>query len=617
MDFSAYRSTALLTVVAAALSLGLLVTGASASGGSLPSGDVARVDQSASSTATRRVIVRFAAAATAAERAQLRAAVGATGRSVISDVPGLEILQLGAVSTAATAELILDSSNDVLYAEADSVHHVMAAPVMPDDALFVAGAMWGLHNTGQDPGENCHGCSTAEGTPDADIDAPEAWGMLAGCGDCVAPIVAVADSGVREDHEDLAGQFWTNDAETIGDAAVDDDNNGYVDDTHGWDWSGINGGGCGSLSGDNDPNPPAYIGFAGDESDHGTHVASTIAAHSNNSVGVAGVNDHTRLMNIRIGDEYGEISTSNELCGLSYAINNGARVVNGSYGGGGRDYAIGNLIAANPQVLFVFAAGNNGRDNEVTPTYPCSDSAPNIICVAASNNFDRLTPFSNYGRSRVDLAAPGDVIAGAFSEGIDEYELLAGTSMATPHVVGAASLLLYKYPSLTPEQVKAYLLQGVDQIPSMRCKTVTGGRLNAADSLAMAMGTLAKSPPAPCPTSTGVPPVDSTPPSVELLGGNRARLPASGAIRFKVRCSEACKFNYTLSLSKHAGKFVGTGNAAAGQLVDVTTAPTRFQRRKLRKALRKGRLRAVVSVTAADAGGNASPPARLVSYLLR
>ncbi len=220
-----------------------------------------------------------------------------------------------------------------------------------------------------------------------------AWDLIRGG----AVTVAVVDTGVAYDHPELAPNMWVNPGETGGGRetnGVDDDGNGFVDDWRGWDFVGE----------DNDPR---------DYNGHGTHVAGTIGARGNNATGVVGVNWQVRILPVRVCDGTGICTLFDVARGFIYAAAMGARVVNASLGGPFSDY-MGEAIAGAPDTLFVVAAGNGSADNDdpSTPTYPCNYPYPNVICVAATDQDDRLAWFSNYGATSVDLGAPGVNILG-------------------------------------------------------------------------------------------------------------------------------------------------------------------------------------------------------------
>ena len=348
----------------------------------------------------------------------------------------------------------LEDDADVERVEAD--HLVYADPaVTPNDPRFPD--LWGLHNTGQ-----------TGGTPDADIDTPEAWDITTGS---PTVTVAVTDTGVQvapgfsgnvETHPDLAANLWVNPGEVAGNG-VDDDGNGYVDDVHGWNFY------------DN----AAWLFYSSSEDDHGTHVAGTIAAVGNNGIGVTGVSWQARLMVLKfIGPSGGY--TSDAIAAVEYATNKGAHVINASWGGGGFSQALKNAIEA-CGCVFAAAAGNSGVNTDTSPHYPSSYSSANLVSVAATDHNDGLASFSNYGAASVDLGAPGVSILSTLP--MSTYGHFSGTSMATPHVSGVASLVYAQSPALTPLQVKDRILDAVDLIAALGGITVTGGRLNAANAL--------------------------------------------------------------------------------------------------------------------------------------
>jgi subtilisin family serine protease len=337
----------------------------------------------------------------------------------------------------------------VEYAEPDYRVHVDAQ--FPDDPRF--GELWGLHNTGQ-----------SGGSPDADVDAPEAWDQTTGDSSLV---VGVIDTGVDYTHEDLAANMWRNPGET--ENGLDDDGNGYVDDVF-----GVN---C--ITGTGDPFDDHY---------HGTHVAGTIGAVGDNGIGVAGMSWNVRIMALKFLDSGGGGWTSDAIECLEYATAmraNGVnvRLTSNSWGGGGFSQALEDAIRASGQagMLFVVAAGNDGIDIDLEPDYPASYDLDSMISVAATDRNDALAYFSNIGVTNVDLAAPGVSILST-SPG-NGYRLLQGTSMATPHVSGAAALIWARHPSASAAAVKSLLLASVDPLASVAGRVATSGRLNAASAM--------------------------------------------------------------------------------------------------------------------------------------
>ncbi len=371
---------------------------------------------------------------------------GATSASPLSLVSGLYEMTLAPGVSVQDALSAYRVDARVLYAEPNYRVQLQGA-VSTNDARF--GSMWNLNNVGQ-----------TGGRPDADIDAPEAWGITTGSG---RVIVAVIDTGVDFRHPDLAPNMWVNPREIPGNGR-DDDGNGYVDDIYGWDFA------------NNDNNP-------WDDNGHGTHVAGTIGAVGNNGIGVVGVIWNVRIMALKFLDANGNGYTSDAIRALNYAVANGATISNNSWGGGGHDQALANAIAnaRNAGHIFVAAAGNNGANNDSVPYYPANYALDNVVAVAASDMHDNLASFSNYGRTTVDLAAPGVSIWSTTPN--NTYAPWSGTSMATPHVTGVLALVRDLRPNWTYRQVIDQVLRSVDPVTSLQTRVATGGRLNAANAV--------------------------------------------------------------------------------------------------------------------------------------
>ncbi|MEG4861660.1 S8 family serine peptidase, partial [Microcoleus sp. K1-B1] len=310
--------------------------------------------------------------------------------------------------------------------------------------------LWALNNTGQ-----------TGGTADADIDAAEAWDIQQGNPNLV---IGVIDTGVDYNHPDLVENIWTNPGEIAGDG-IDNDNNGYIDDVRGWDFA----------YNDNDPM---------DVDGHGTHVSGTIAAKGNNGVGVTGVAWNANIMPLKFISDEGFGYTSDAILAINYATAKGVKLTNNSWGGGGFSQSLYDAIntAGQQGALFIAAAGNDyGQNNDITPAYPASYDLSNIISVASTTDTDALSSFSNYGATTVDLGAPGSGIYSTTPGGT--YGFKDGTSMASPHVTGAAALLWSQNPTWTAQQVKNRLMQTTDPIPTLSGNTVSGGRLNINSAL--------------------------------------------------------------------------------------------------------------------------------------
>lgn len=320
------------------------------------------------------------------------------------------------------------ATNDVLTSMETS-----AAPIIPND---LSPEQYGPHN----------------------IDAPLAWGDRSG-NRSQAPLIAVIDSGIDYNHPDLAANIWTNPKEIPGNG-IDDDGNGVIDDVHGF-------------------NAARKTGDPLDDGSHGTHVAGTVGAVGNNGQGVVGVAWQANLMGVKFLEK-GFGDTADAIAGIIYADSQGARVTQNSWGGSVYNQALMDTLAASP-ALHICAAGNSAQDSDIRPAYPAAYPLDNIISVAATDADDQLGSFSNYGAESVDLAAPGVKILSTVPNG--ELGVKSGTSMAAPHVSGATSLILEKFPNLSNKELKDRLLFSVDRLPHLEDKSVSGGRLNLAKAL--------------------------------------------------------------------------------------------------------------------------------------
>lgn len=357
---------------------------------------------------------------------------------------------------------------------------VQVKSTIPRDPRWLE--LWALKNYGQDAP------SGTEGVPGADIQALEAWKINTGS---KKVIVAVIDTGIDYTHPDLKDNIWINAPEKNGTPGVDDDGNGYVDDVYGWDFvSGVRDKPYYDQLGDPDPM---------DDHGHGTHVAGTIGAVGNNTFGVTGINWHVSIMALKFLDKEGSGNSFDQYRALKYMIKMGVDIANASYGGGAPSKLVENTLreAGEKGLLFVAAAGNERANNDENPSYPSSYPIETLISVAATDNRDQLAGFSNYGFQSVHLAAPGVGIlstypvALALTEGAeDPYKVFSGTSMASPHVAGAAALVLAGNPDLkrNPKEIKRRLLNAVEWMPNLASRVISGGRLNLPRALTGSMG---------------------------------------------------------------------------------------------------------------------------------
>ncbi len=429
-----------------------------------------------------------------------------------SDLSGVQLLSLPSDLSVEKALSSYRSRPDVLYAEPNYIRR--ASATFPNDARF--NEQWGLYNAGQ----VINTTPPFMGTPGADIHAPEAWDIFQSEGrdpgvtpDGTPLIVAVIDSGIDYTHPDLFPNIWANTGDPWSNAqypstgnGLDDDGNDFKDDFHGWNFVGTQSctvdasNNCDCTSddpvGNNDPM---------DDNGHGTHVAGIVAAVGNNHIGIAGVLWKAQIMPLKILDANGCGSIGDEIQAIDYAIKNGARVINASFGAPGLSSSEEDAIRAanNAGIVFVAAAGNESSDNDKLPIYPASFDLPNVISVAATDSNDRLSSVSNFGKNRVAIAAPGDCVFSTTPQGLFTlrgensctnrpitfvFAYITGTSMAAPHVSGVAGLLLSQDPSLTPEEVRAVILLTADPIEGLKGRVASAGRLNAYSALRRVKG---------------------------------------------------------------------------------------------------------------------------------
>jgi subtilisin family serine protease len=430
-------------------------------------GSIVETQSPAAEFVAGEVLIQFQPGTTAADRADARSWVGALRRELLRG-NGTGELEVARVPARAVQDAValLRQHPAVRYAEPNWIyrHHESS-----DDSYYTTGLLWGMYGDTTDP-VNQFGSQ-----------AGEAW--AAGNVGSASVAVGIIDEGIDFNHPDLAANIWTNPKEATGQPGVDDDGNGYVDDLHGWDFS--------------QNNNSIYDGAPGNNTDaHGTHVSGTIGGFGGNTQGVAGVNWNVTLISAKfLGPNGGTLA--NAIKAIDYITDLKARhelnivATNNSWGGGGFSQGLLDAIVrgANAQILFIAAAGNGnnagvGINNDSTPQYPSSYNTTAgagydaVISVASITSTGAKSSFSNYGRTSVDLGAPGSGVWSTTPN--DTYSSYSGTSMATPHVTGAVAMYASLDPTATALAIKTAVLNSAIATPtsSLTNITVTGGRLN-------------------------------------------------------------------------------------------------------------------------------------------
>ncbi len=362
---------------------------------------------------------------------------------------GLELVQIPNDIAIKSAMEAYQKNPNVAYAEPNYYVHTQATP---SDAKW--SEQWALNNTGQ-----------TQGTPDADVNAPEMWELSTGSQDVV---LGVIDTGIFYTHPDLAANIWVNAGEIAGNG-IDDDNNGYIDDIHG-------------INTKNKTGDPL------DDNGHGSHVAGIMGAVGDNSEGISGINQKVSIIGCKFLDAGGGGSIGDAVVCMDYYLQLKTRATNpvnlvatnNSWAGGGYSQAMMDAVKAHKDagILFMAAASNEANNNDVTETYPANYPSSNIISVAATNHKDELSDFSNYGKYSVHIAAPGEDILSTVLNGA--YDSYSGTSMATPYVTGMAGLIKSHYPDLDWKGIKNLIIAGGQPIAAGKDKTISARRLRGA-----------------------------------------------------------------------------------------------------------------------------------------
>lgn len=391
-------------------------------------------------------------AAISTTRSFIRYSIGAKSINKISKL-GVDHIK---ISSSQNLDKTIDEINslpDIEYAEPNYLFKAIAVDEDVESKIpYLESNLWGLLS----------------------IEADEAWKITTG-GEA---IVAVIDSGIDYEHENLVNNIWVNETEDRnGDGVctdsdfdgIDQDNNGYVDDCNGWNF----------VSNNNDP----Y-----DDLNHGTHVAGIIGGDGSHEI--FGVSRVIKLMAVKFIDSDGYGKTSDAINGIIYAVKNGAKILNNSWGGNNYSKSLKAAIeyANSKNSLFLAAAGNSADSNDRLPHYPSNYGVVNVVSVSSINQFDDLSYFSNYGNDSVDVAAPGEYIYSTVAG--NGYSVYSGTSMATPFVSGIAALVLAVKPNLNVYDLKRVVLESTEHESSLSGRVLTSGRVNAANALNLALGGL-------------------------------------------------------------------------------------------------------------------------------
>lgn len=361
------------------------------------------------------------------------------------------IVKRPAVELQSYALKSLSKSSLVEIVEPNYIYRVNR---IPNDPRF--NELWGMKNVGQKDSQG------RLGSAGVDVGAEAAWDITTGSDDVV---VAVIDTGINYNQPDLKPNMWVNSAELNGKPGIDDDKNGVVDDIHGASFTqqGITG------------NPM-------DDHGHGSHCAGTIGARGNDGVGVAGVAWSVKIMGLKFLEATGGGTLENAIRSIDYATTMGAKILSNSWGGGGESALLKEAIQRSHSAgtLFVAAAGNESNNNDSNPTFPATYDVPNVLSVAALDNKGQIASFSNYGKRKVHVAAPGVNILSTIQTGYDSW---SGTSMAAPHVSGIAVLLAAQFPQMSGLEIKQRIITTSNPIAGMKSRVSSGGIANAYSAL--------------------------------------------------------------------------------------------------------------------------------------
>ena len=428
-----------------------------------------RSEEAVAEHVPNEVLIQYRAGVSESAKARARGRVNAAADETIVEAAGrsdgrgdLELARFAPGLSIAAAVRGLEADPAVEYAEPNWVYYHTATS---NDTYYTSGQLWGMYGDASSPA-NQYGSQAAEAWANGKTGSRDVY-------------VGIIDEGIQLTHPELAANIWTNPFDPVD--GVDNDGNGYVDDVNGWDFDG-------------DDSTIYDGGSKGNLDDHGTHVAGTIGAVGGNGAGVAGVNWQVTMISGKFLGRRGG-TTANAVRAVRYFTDlktrHGLNIVatNNSWGGGGFSQALLDAIVdgAKEDILFIAAAGNGGRDgvgdnNDSTASYPSNYNTTAgagwdaVIAVAAITSSGARSSFSNYGATTVDIGAPGSGVISTTA--LNGYSSYSGTSMATPHVTGAAALYASTAPGASGAAIRAAILSAAVPTASLSGRCVTGGRLN-------------------------------------------------------------------------------------------------------------------------------------------
>lgn len=414
--------------------------------------------------ANRRLLVKYKEDIAYLKKAQVHFSVGAYVVKTFDLPHNLELIEVAKGISVQAAQEFYQEDENVLYAEPDYPLHAFLEPPPTNPGLDdepnrekdpKLKEQWGLDNQGQ------HG-----GLIDADINAVEMWAQFSEGDKRI--VMAVIDTGINYKHSDLKANIWINESEIPGNG-IDDDNNGVIDDVHGFN----------ALDNSGDPM---------DDHGHGSHCAGIIGAEHNNYFGGSGVMPKVTLIGCKFLSADGGGETSGAIACLEYLRKLKTRAkfpidivaTSNSWGGSDSSEALKDAIKAHQDegILFIAAAGNESMNNDDYPSYPANFPLTNVIAVAATDRHDKMSYFSNFGKRTVHVGAPGEDILSTVL-GNNKYETMSGTSMATPFVTGLVGMIKASFPDYNYIKIKNLIIAGGTPIADLQDHSVSGRRIRA------------------------------------------------------------------------------------------------------------------------------------------